>query len=59
VATPEALGFFDRFDAASAAIVAEASASLSPAHVTALEAAVPALEALRDALVGGQHRGTT
>lgn len=51
VATPEALGFFERFDAASAAIVAEAAASLSPADAAALAAAVPALEALRDALV--------
>jgi DNA-binding MarR family transcriptional regulator len=58
VATPEALGFFARFDAAASAIVAEAAASLSPAHVSALEAAVPALEALRDALVGA-HRGMT
>ncbi len=50
VATPEALGFLARFDSAAAAIVAEAAASLTPAEAGALEAAVPALEALRDAL---------
>lgn len=54
VATPDALGFFDRFDAASAAIVAEAAASLSPEQTAALEAAVPALEALLGSLVKGR-----
>lgn len=57
VATPDALSFFDRFDAASTAIVAEAAASLSSADAAALEAAVPALEALRDALT--RNRSTT
>ncbi len=56
VASAEALGYFDRFDAASAAIVAEAPASLSPDDLAALEAAAPALERLRDALV--EQRGT-
>lgn len=50
-ASTEALGYFDRFDRASAAIVAEAAASLSPDDVRSLEAAIPALERLRDALV--------
>jgi DNA-binding MarR family transcriptional regulator len=50
-ASDEALGYFDRFDRASAAIVADAAASLSPEDRVALEAAIPALERLRDALV--------
>lgn len=53
VASAEALGYFDRFDAASAAIVADAAASLSPEDQAALDAAIPALERLRDALVSG------
>lgn len=51
VASDEALGYFGRFDRASAAIVADAAASLPPEDRAALEAAVPALERLRDALV--------
>lgn len=51
VASAEALGYFDRFDRASAEIVAGAAASLSASDRAALEAAVPALERLRDALV--------
>ena len=51
VASAEALGYFDRFDHASATIVADAAASLSAEDRAALEAAVPALERLRDALV--------
>lgn len=55
-ASAEALTYFDRFDRAAAAIVADAAASLSPHDLTALEAAVPALERLRDVLVA--RRGT-
>lgn len=55
-ASPKALDYFDRFDGASAAIAAEAAASLSRDDVTALEVALPALERLRDALVA-QRRG--
>ena len=51
VASAEALSYFDRFDRASSEIVADAAASLSAEHRAALEAAVPALESLRDALV--------
>lgn len=51
LASADALDYFGRFDQASAAIVAEAAASLSPEERTALEAAVPALERLCDALV--------
>lgn len=51
LASADALDFSDRFDQASAAIVAEAAASLAPEERTALEAAVPALERLCDALV--------
>jgi DNA-binding MarR family transcriptional regulator len=51
VASAEALGYFDRFDLASTEIVAAAAASLSAHDVAVLEAALPALERLRDALV--------
>lgn len=51
VASAEALGYFDRFDRAAGEIVADAAASLSTDDVAALEAAVPALERLRDVLV--------
>jgi DNA-binding MarR family transcriptional regulator len=50
-ASAKALGFFDRFDRSSAAIVADAAATLSATDRQALEAAVPALERLRDALL--------
>lgn len=50
-ATERALGLFERFDRASAALVAEAAGRLSPDDQEALAAAVPALERLRDALV--------
>ncbi len=56
-ASDAALGYFDRFDRAPAAIVAEAAASLSPEDRAALEAAVPALERLRDALVEQRRAG--
>lgn len=51
VASAKALGYFERFDRASEAIVADAAASLSAEDLTALEQAVPALERLRDVLV--------
>jgi DNA-binding MarR family transcriptional regulator len=51
VATERALGLFERFDRASAVLVAGAAERLSPADRAALAAAVPALERLRDALV--------
>ncbi|QKJ18378.1 MarR family winged helix-turn-helix transcriptional regulator [Microbacterium hominis] len=55
VATPRALGWFDRFDAAAAALVAEAMAALDPGDRAALESSVPALERLRDGLVDLRH----
>ena len=50
LASAQALTLFERFDHASAALVAEATASLPPAEREALAAAIPALEHLRDAL---------
>ena len=50
LASAQALAFFERFDRASAALVAEATASLPSADRAALAAAVPALEKLLDAL---------
>jgi len=50
LASAQALTLFERFDRASAAIVAEAAASLPIADREALAAAIPALEHLRDAL---------
>lgn len=51
VASAEALTLFDRFDAASAALVSDAATDLSRAERDALAAAVPALEHLRDLLI--------
>ncbi|WP_394551744.1 MarR family winged helix-turn-helix transcriptional regulator [Agromyces sp. MMS24-JH15] len=51
VASAVALGHFDRFDEASAAILADAAAALAPEDLDALAAAIPALERLRDHLV--------
>jgi DNA-binding MarR family transcriptional regulator len=51
VASADALGYFERFDAASAAIVSRAASALTPAELAALDAAVPVLERLRDVLV--------
>lgn len=59
VASAEALGYFERFDRASAAIVADAAASLSPEELAALDAAVPVLERLRDVLVAQRRANTT
>ena len=50
LASAQALALFERFDRASAALVAEATASLPIADRDALAAAVPALEHLLDAL---------
>jgi DNA-binding MarR family transcriptional regulator len=50
-ATERALGLFERFDRASAALVEGAADTLSPQDRAALAAAVPALERLRDALL--------
>jgi DNA-binding MarR family transcriptional regulator len=50
-ATERALGLFERFDRASAALVDGATDRLSPQDRAALAAAVPALERLRDALL--------
>jgi DNA-binding MarR family transcriptional regulator len=49
-ASEKALDVFDRFDKASAALVAEAAQTLSTADRRALAAALPALQRLRDAL---------
>jgi len=50
LASARALALFERFDEASATLVAEAAASLSDVDRDALAAAIPALERLRDAL---------
>lgn len=50
-ASGAALEYFDRFDAASEAIMADVSAALTADQLAALEQAVPVLEHLRDALV--------
>jgi len=51
LASATALAWFERFDAASAAIVSDAVGALDPAEIAALDAAIPALEHLRDALI--------
>ncbi|WP_227982086.1 MarR family winged helix-turn-helix transcriptional regulator [Nocardia spumae] len=50
VTTARARDLFDRFDAASSALVCDAAATLSPGDRAALAAALPALERLREAL---------
>ena len=50
LASPHALSIFDRFDATSALLLAEAAATLRADDLAALAAAVPALEHLGDAL---------
>jgi DNA-binding MarR family transcriptional regulator len=50
LATAKALDLFDRFDLASGDLVARAVATLPEGDRSALAAAVPALERLRDAL---------
>jgi DNA-binding MarR family transcriptional regulator len=50
LATAKALDLFDRFDLASGSLVARAVATLPEGDRSALAAAVPALERLRDAL---------
>ncbi len=50
LATAKAFDLFDRFDLASGNLVARAAATLSEQDRSALAAAVPALERLRDAL---------
>jgi len=57
LASATALAWFDRFDAISAAIVSDAVSALDPAEIAALDAAIPALEHLRDALI--ERRRTT
>ena len=47
-----ALDLFDRFDHASTSIIADAASQLSADDVARLDAALPALERLRDVLVG-------
>jgi|GEM_PF-998326 len=56
-ASARALDLFDRFDRASAAIVADAASALSREDLAALDAALPALERLRDVLVGLRNGG--
>jgi DNA-binding MarR family transcriptional regulator len=51
VASAQALGYFERFDAAGADIVSAAASALTPSELAALGAAVPVLERLRDLLV--------
>ncbi|MFH8252633.1 MarR family winged helix-turn-helix transcriptional regulator [Microbacterium sp. B2969] len=59
VATPTAHGLFDRFDAASVALVGAAAADLDPADRDVLAAAIPALERLRDALAARRRPETS
>lgn len=54
-ASPQALSYFERFDAASAEIMRDAATRLSAGDLSALAGAVPALERLRDVLVARQH----
>ncbi|WP_353816555.1 MarR family winged helix-turn-helix transcriptional regulator [Agromyces sp. SYSU T00266] len=55
VASAHALDLFVRFDRASAAIVADAASVLPADDLDALDAALPALERLRDVLVELRH----
>ena len=57
-ASPRALSYFDRFDAASAEIVRDAATHLSADELSALAGAVPALERLRDVLVTRRRTAT-
>ncbi|WP_127473194.1 MarR family winged helix-turn-helix transcriptional regulator [Microbacterium sulfonylureivorans] len=57
LASAKALALFDRFDEASAVLVAEAAASLSVADRSALAAAAPALERLSAALADVRAAG--
>lgn len=59
VATAVATGYFDRFDVASAALVADAADSLGPDDLAALNAAIPILEKLRDRIVQLNHNDVT
>jgi len=59
LASAQALTLFERFDRASAALVAEATASLPIADRDALAAAVPALERLLDALAATKQPTNT
>ena len=54
-ASAHALDLFVRFDRASTAIVADAASALPPEDLAALDAALPALERLRDLLVDLRH----
>ncbi|RXZ50053.1 MarR family winged helix-turn-helix transcriptional regulator [Agromyces binzhouensis] len=54
-ASAHALDLFVRFDRASTAIVADAASALTPEDLAALDAALPALERLRDLLVDLRH----
>lgn len=51
----KALDLFERFDRASATLVADAAATLPAADRRALAAALPALERLRDAIAAGRR----
>ncbi|MGR0319835.1 MarR family winged helix-turn-helix transcriptional regulator [Agromyces sp. ZXT2-3] len=51
VASARAIDLFERFDRASAAIVADAASALPAEDRAALDAALPALERLRDVLI--------
>lgn len=59
MASARALSLFDRFDAASAALVQDALTALSREELTALNDALPVLERLRDALVKIRHTEET
>lgn len=58
-ASTRALGLLERFDRASAAILAAALAELDDTDRAALAAALPALERLRDAVQGAARGGAS
>ena len=55
IASPAALDYFDRYDAAAAAFVGHAAEALSADDRAAIDAALPALERLGDALSAARH----
>ncbi|MFT3798069.1 MarR family winged helix-turn-helix transcriptional regulator [Microbacterium sp.] len=59
VASERALAYFERFDAANAALVDGLAAELTPGEVAAIDRALPALERLRDLLVAHRRTGGT
>lgn len=55
IASPAALDYFDRYDSAAAAFVGQAAATLTADERAAIDAALPALERLGDALSAARN----